>query len=97
MTKECLQCLQQELQRVLGVEISGHSLKRAIIWLALYGAFMLLTFIATLLGFPLLFALLLAIELYLTYIILGFIVFLCSIYYGVYFAKKAWQRAEREL
>ena len=86
------ECVQQELQRVFNIEISCHCLKRVILWLGLYGILILLTFGATLL-MPL-FGILLVIELSLISTLFGFMIFLALIYYSVYFARKAWLRAE---
>ena len=72
MVKECIQ---QELQKVFDIEVSCNCLKRVIMWLALYGVIMLLTFGVTLIV-PL-FRMLLVIELSLISMVLGFIVFLC--------------------
>jgi len=88
------ECIQQELQKVFDIEVSCDCLKRVTKWLALYGILMLLTFGATLMT-PL-FGVLLVVELSLISTVLGFIACLCLVYYGVYFARKAWQRVEPE-
>lgn len=98
----CKQFLNDELKKVFGLsrDIDFPMIKKVLIPLMLYGAFMFVTFCITA-GFAAMhfvflsaiFGFLLAVEISILSIFFGFLISLIFAYYVAFFVRKGWQRS----